>query len=87
MLFLRMMRSAPAVELFQEAFQGNPSLKAVFDRETPFGVFRYAGFNRRIAQFYNDEMGDPNGNKTMLLQDIAKDIFDPALYVNYYTEE
>lgn len=57
------------------AFRGNPAFSDLIDVVTPFGDVTYAMFARDIVQFYNDQMDDPYGNKTMLYQDIAKDVF------------
>ena len=75
------------LEDFEDALRDNPLVRSIFSNDTPFGKYRYVGFHREVVQFYNDQMDDPNGNKSMLLQEIARDIFKPSLIVNYYTED
>jgi len=65
-----------AATLYRNALNGNPAFAYVFPVE---GVFTnpvtYVAFRRRIIQYYNDDLGDPHGNKTTLCQELAKDIF------------
>lgn len=63
------------LELIQAAFAGNDILKYTKSTQTPFGPMNYVVFNKEIAQFYNDEMQDINGVRSMLYADIAKDVF------------
>lgn len=62
-------------ELLDAAFDGNPVMSEVIHATTPFGNISYAMFKKEVVQFYNDQMDDPRGNKSMLYQDIAKDVF------------
>ena len=77
--------SQDILDIFEDAFNGNSSLRGTIPVETPFGMYRYAMFNNKVVQFYNDQMDDPYGNKSMLMQDIARDIFADNLSVNYCT--
>lgn len=61
--------------LFRRAFKGNPIVKDIVAVDN-FGFEAvYVVFSGGIVQFYNDELCDVNGMKTMLLQDVAKDVF------------
>ena len=73
-------------DLFAQAFYGNPVLTMVQTYDTPFGKFSYAVFYKEVVQFYNDQMDDINGNKSMLLQDIAKDVFGTDTGLFYCTD-
>ena len=75
-----------AVDLFQEAFFGNPAVQYVYSYETPLGKFSYIVFKNKVVQFFNDQMDDINGNKSTLFQDIAKDVFGTEQGVFYCTE-
>lgn len=68
-------RKASNLELIQAAFAGNGILKYTKAIQTPFGTTNHAVFSKEIAQFYNDDMQDIHGVKSMLYADIAKDIF------------
>ena len=62
--------------LFRRAFKDNPIVKsiAVVDDVYSFSA-GYVVFSGDVVQFFNDELSDINGMKTMLYQDIAKDVF------------
>lgn len=66
------------LELLQVAFAGNDILKYTKSVQTPVGPMDHVVFKKEIAQFYNDEMQDLNGVKSMLYADIARDIFKHA---------
>ena len=74
------------VELFQKAFGGNPVLSYAESFDSPFGNVSYAVFQKKVVQFYNDQMDDVNGNKSMLYQDVAKDVFGDGHGIFYCTD-
>lgn len=76
-------------EAFATAFMGNPVFNGVIrnDRVGPMGRTEFVMFHKEVAQFFNDELNDPYGNKSMLYQDIAKDIFGENLGVFFCTDE
>lgn len=74
------------LDVFHDAFEGNPVFVRTISAESPLGKHRFVMLRNAVAQFYNDQMDDPFGNKSMLYQEIAKDIFDRDLAVNYCTE-
>ena len=63
-------------QLFDKAFRGNPAMDMCVAVDTPFGDITYVVFKKKVVQFYNDQLDDINGNKSMLFQDIARDIFN-----------
>ena len=69
--------SRSPVALFRDAFQGNPAfafaqtVPDIFSNELSFVVFR-----KKVVQYYNDDLGDINGLRSTLYQDIAEDLFD-----------
>lgn len=74
------------LEAFDDAFSGNPAMSYTFPIESPIGTFRYVVFKNEVVQFFNDQLDDINGNRSTLYQNIAKDIFDEHLSVNYCTD-
>lgn len=74
------------LDTFDDAFLGNPSLCYTVPIQSPLGTHRFAVFQNKVVQFYNDQMDDLNGNKSTLFQEIAKDIFKEGLSVNYCTD-
>lgn len=73
-------------QLFQKAFNGNPSLSFTQSYDTPLGNITYIVFQKKVVQFYNDQMNDINGNKSMLFEDIASDVFGTEHSVFYCTD-
>lgn len=73
--------------LFNDAFNGNPAFSYV---QTVGGVFTndidYIVFQPRVVQFYNYDLGDINGLKSTLYQDIAKDVFGEKEGVCFCTD-
>ena len=63
-------------ELMKIALKGNSSCVKIQTVTDVFGnKINYAVFNKEVAQFFNDDISDPNGFKTMLYSQIAEDIF------------
>ena len=73
-------------QVFNKAFDGNPVLSYTAAYDSPFGKVSYAVLQKKVVQFFNDQMDDINGNKSMLFQDIAKDIFGSDHGIFYCTE-
>ena len=62
--------------LIATAFSGNPIFEGVLRNNGPImNGLTYVIFKKKVAQYYNDNLGDPNGNESCLYQDLAKDIF------------
>ena len=63
-------------ELFARAFAGNPALSYVASLE---GVMTnpmyFVVFRNQVVQYWNDNLGDINGNVSTLYQEIAEDVF------------
>lgn len=63
-------------KLFTDLFDGND----IFDEfltviDHVGSKHDFAVFKPRALQFYSDDISDPYGNKTMLTQDVARDVF------------
>ena len=74
-------------EKFDIAFENNPALSHVQIVEGPMGVHNFAVFTKKVVQFYNDQLNDPHGLKSILYQDIAADVFKDGLGMNYCTSD
>lgn len=63
-------------DIFRKAFSGNPafSYAATVEGITTNPV-NYIVFKNKVVQFWNDNLGDINGNMSTLYQDIAKEVF------------
>ena len=71
--------------MYRTAFKGNPVVKDVIDSDRLFSM-TYVMFAPKVIQYYNDNLGDPNGNKTTLLQTIADEIFEEHDGVYFCTD-
>lgn len=70
---------APVQDVWQTAFSGNPQFSGVKFIQCPLGNFTYIIWRPSAVQFFNDNLGDVNGNQTMLVQDVARDVFTPQI--------
>lgn len=78
-----------AFYLIQDAFKGNPVFVGAESASKTIGTFNYAVFKKEVAQFFNDQLDDINGYKSMLYQDIAKDVLgekDGVFYCTHWCE-
>ena len=74
-------------EKFKKIFDGNPILT---DIQSVYGVFTnpitYVVFRKEVVQYFNDNLGDINGLRSTLWQEIAKDVFTEASGVYFCTD-
>lgn len=75
MVIPQLLENPSNIDLLGMAFVNNPVLKYTATAETMFGKKYYAVFQKDIAQFFNDEMNDLHGVRSMLYADVAKDVF------------
>lgn len=72
-------------QLFLDAFEGNPVFEAAVTAEGIFSnPITYVVFRKRVVQYYNDDLGDINGIRSTLYQDIAKNIFEGQVQGTYF---
>ena len=76
------------VEMFSEAFEGNDAF--VFARK--ISLFHsnptyYVVFKPDVVQYYTDDLGDWNGFRSALYEDIAREIFKDIPGVFYCTDK
>lgn len=78
-------------DLIWFAMNGNPNFAFMQKVEGIFSnKIAYIVFKKRVAQYWNDNLGDLHGNVSTLYQDLAKDIFgdgDGILYCTDNVEE
>ena len=67
-------------DVFEAAFEGNPVLS---DTVTISGVYEnpvtYIVFDKRVVQYWNDNLGDPHGNRSTLYETLAEEVFDSSV--------
>lgn len=79
-------REKTQIDLFKDAFAGNPVMSFATAYDTPFGNINYVVFEKRVVQFFNDQMNDINQNKTTLYENIARDVFGSDAKVYFCTD-
>lgn len=75
-------------DLFRKAFEGNPVLSKV--SVIPYTVnapLTYVAFVPAVAQYYDDNMADLNGNTSTLYENIARDVFGEQDGIFFCTDQ
>lgn len=74
-------------ELLRDALEGNPAFEyAVTIDNVLSNSVNYFVFKNKVVQYFNDDLGDINGNRSTLYQKIAKEIFGEIPGIFYCTE-
>ena len=79
-------KSPSKLELFQKAFEGNPAFAYIAASDDKLFDFGFVVFKGKVVQYFTDNIGDPNGLKSTLYQDIAKDVFSDIPGIYFCTE-
>lgn len=66
-------------------FSNNKNVNTIKHINTPFGELTYIIFNKEVVQYYDDNLGDYYGNRSMLCEDIAREIFTDIRGVYFCT--
>lgn len=75
------------VDLIEVALKGNPHFVGLMKIEgVSSNNFSYAIFKKEVAQYWDDNLGDPHGNTSCLYQDLAREIFDGVDGVLFCTD-
>ena len=63
-------------ELVEKAMDGNPHFSQLIKVPMQDGkTFNYLMFEPEVAQYWNDNLADPNGNVSTVYADLAQDVF------------
>jgi len=75
-------------DYFNHIFKGNPILT---DIQCVYGIFSnpiiYVVFRKEVVQYFNDDLGDINGLRSTLWEDIARDVFTEIDSVYFCTDK
>lgn len=75
-------------ELFRTAFDSNPSFSFARTVQLLYSnTMTFVVFVPEVLQYYNDNLGDWNGFRSTLYQDVAKEIFKEQDGVYYCTDK
>lgn len=63
-----------ATPTIRDVFNGNPHVDDIVEIEGMFSA-TYVVFHKEVVQYFDDNLGDINGNISTLYQNIANDVF------------
>lgn len=63
-------------EIAHSAFDGNDAVEDIVSFEMPFISLVYVVFEKSVVQYFDDNIGDINGNCSTLYETIAKNVFN-----------
>lgn len=75
------------VDMFKRAFANNPNVSKIIEEQYFGESFAFISFENRVVQFFNDQLDDPDGVRSTLYQEIAKDIFQDTGCVFFCTDK
>lgn len=81
---LRDVRTTNIVDIASDAFRGNNAVFAVTDVRAVFDLV-YVIFRKEVVQYFDDNIGDINGNCSTLYEVIARDVFND-IGIKYCTD-
>ena len=70
------LKNVDLVEIAHEAFNGNGAVEDIIEIEMPFISLVYVVFEKSVVQYFDDNIGDINGNCSTLYETIAKNVFN-----------
>lgn len=78
-------------DLFKVAFKDNPVVESVFATVDPMTKMErsFVMFEKSVVQYYNDDMTDPYGNRSILYKNVAEEVFDehPGIFFSTSPED
>lgn len=74
-------------DLFKVAFKDNPVVESVVGTVDPLTKMErsFVLFEKCVVQYYNDDMSDPYGNRSLLYKDVAEEVFDGHPGISFST--
>lgn len=77
------------VDLFADALEGNEAFSRIVTVEDAFmsNPINYVLFEKEVVQYPTDDLGDANGLRSTLYQDMAKELFGEHNGIFFCTEK
>lgn len=75
-----------AGDIFRDAFYDNPVVTKIVTIDIMTNPITYVIFEKKVIQYYNDNLGDANGVCSTLYQDIATRVLNDIDGVYYCTD-
>lgn len=77
----------PVHEMLYYLFSGNPHFADILYIDTIFSNgITYVMFKKEVIQYYTDDLGDPHGITSILMEDLAKELLNSQEGVFYCTD-
>jgi hypothetical protein len=70
----------------KKLFKGNNAVTDIVDVTMGAAPVTYIEFEKEVIQYYNDNLADLHGNKSALMEDIARDVFEDVAGVFFCTD-
>jgi hypothetical protein len=75
-------------DILCRAFEGNPNVSMIESSSLPDGTnVNYVVMAGKILQFFDDDLSSYGGIKSMLLEDVARDVFGGWAWTYFCTEQ
>ena len=74
------------LDLLKVALEGNDAVVDIETVPTVFDDITYIIFEKKVVQYFADDLGDLHGVNSTLYQDLAKEIFGNVSGVNFCTD-
>lgn len=62
----------------KKLFEGNKAVTRIENVQVASNPMTYIEFRKAVVQYYNDNLGDLNGNKSTLMENLARDVFEKS---------
>lgn len=74
-------------QYMKDLFKGNPIVNRIEDVTGPISnPMTFVEFRKEIVQYYNDNIGDLHGNRTTVIEEIAREVFEKKDGVFFCTD-
>lgn len=78
------LKNSTTTEDMHTLFDNNKNVSVVETKGVPGGELTYVAFKNGVVQFFDDNMADLNRNKTMLMEDVARDVLNVPIDGVYF---
>lgn len=72
-------------DYIRDLFKGNEAVASIRDISVGTNPMTFIEFEKEVIQYYNDNLGDLHGNRTTVMEQIAREIFEDTAGVYFCT--
>ena len=73
-------------DYIKDLFKGNGSVTRIQEETVGTNPMTFVEFCKYVVQYYNDNLGDLHGNRTTVMEQIAREVFDDVSGVYFCTD-